>query len=77
VKYEFHVDVNFSEALEPYRGPDVNQKFAGEDDPVWCERCQTNHRRTAGWEIERERMIQKMARQLAARIDQDASNAIP
>lgn len=74
MKYEFGVEINFSpEVFKPYSGPDVNQKFAGEDDLMWCDRCQCNHRRTAGWEIEKERMIQKMARKLADRIDGDAS----
>lgn len=73
MKYEFNVEVSFSpESLKLYSGPDVNQKFAGEDDLLWCDRCKTNHRRGARWEIERERMIQKMARQLADRIDGDA-----
>lgn len=64
------------EDFKPYSGPDVNQKFSGEDDPVWCGRCKQFHRRGAGWEIEGERIIQGMARQIAARIDQDAANAL-
>jgi len=60
------------EEFKPYTGPDVNQKFPGEDDLLWCERCKTHHRRGAGWEIERERAIQKMAKQIADKIDSDA-----
>jgi hypothetical protein len=76
MKYEFSIEVNFSEALKPYSGPDVNQKFAGEDDPVWCERCKTNHRRTAGWEIEEQRMINRAAAKIAERIDREVSLAV-
>jgi hypothetical protein len=66
------VSISFTpEEFKPYSGPDVNQKFAGEDDPVWCERCKTHHRRGAGAEIERERIIQKAAKQIADRIDAD------
>jgi hypothetical protein len=75
VKHEFTVEFS-PEALKPYSGPDVNQKFAGEDDLIWCERCKCNHRRGAGWEIEQERMIQKMARKIAAKIDAEVSNAV-
>lgn len=74
--YTSHAEVSLTpETLKAYDGPDVNQKFAGEDDPVWCQRCKTNHRRGAGFEIERERMIQKMARQIADKIDGDTANA--
>jgi len=70
--YSSGVEISFTpEALKPYVGPDVNQKFPGEDDPVWCERCKTNHRRGAGPEIEHERIIQKLARQVAEKIDAD------
>lgn len=73
-----HIDIHFlakdnwSWPPPAHSGPDVNQKFTGEDDLIWCDRCQCNHRCTAGWEIEKERMIQKMARKLADRIDGDA-----
>jgi len=67
------VSIEFSpEVLAPYAGPDVNQKFAGEDDLIWCERCKSHHRRGAGWEIEKERMLQKQAKVIAARIDAEA-----
>jgi hypothetical protein len=75
--YDSHVDVTFEPAeLALYSGPNVNQKFAGEDDLVWCERCKIDHRRGAGWEIEQQRMIEKMARQIAEKIDGDTANAI-
>lgn len=71
MKHEFTITFT-REDFKPYAGPDVNQKFAGEDDLLWCERCQTHHRRGAGWEIEQERAIQKAAKQIADRIDADA-----
>jgi hypothetical protein len=75
MKYEF--TVSFSpEEIKPYSGPDVNQKFPGEDDPIWCDRCKTHHRRGAGWEIEQQRMIEKMAERVAARIDADVSETL-
>ena len=70
MKYEFTLSFT-PEEIRPYTGPDVNQKFPGEDDLVWCERCTTYHRRTAGWEVEKERVIQKMAKRIADRIDSD------
>lgn len=72
MKHEFSVSFTPEELVKPYSGPDVNQKFAGEDDLLWCERCQTHHRRGAPWEVQKERMIRKMAQQIADRIDQDA-----
>ena len=65
------IDLTFKyeEALKPYRGPDINQKFPGEDDLIWCDRCKVNHRRGAGWEVEQERIIQRAARQIAKKID--------
>jgi hypothetical protein len=64
-------DITFSsdEALKPYEGPDVNQKFPGEDDLIWCERCKTHHRGGASWEVERERIIRKAAARIADNID--------
>jgi hypothetical protein len=67
-----NVEIHFTPETLAYSGPDINQKFAGEDDPVYCERCHTNHRRGAPPDVERERMIQKMAKQVAVRIDADA-----
>ena len=64
-----YVEVNFTQALEPYKGPDIHQKFAGEDDLLWCERCETHHRRGAPWEVERQRMIEKLAEKVAEQID--------
>ena len=68
-KYRFHVDVDFTETCKPYSGPDPDLKYPGEDDPIWCERCKCNHRRGAGWEIERERAIRKAAQKIAEKID--------
>lgn len=69
-KYGFTVTFDPAE-LKPYTGPDVNQKFPGEDDPIWCDRCNVYHRRGAPTEVERERMIQKVAKQVAHRIDSE------
>jgi hypothetical protein len=66
-----NVTISFTPESLEYHGPDVNQTFAGEDDPMWCERCQTHHRRGAPPEVERERIIQKLAKQVAARIEAD------
>lgn len=71
-----NVEIYFTPETLVYSGPDVNQKFAGEDDPVYCERCQMNHRRGAPPEVERERMIRKMAKQIAVRIDADAMRVL-
>jgi hypothetical protein len=67
------IEVTFrsEEALKPYDGPDVNQKFPGEDDLVWCERCQMHHRRGAAWKVEQERMLQEAAKQIAVKIDRE------
>lgn len=73
MKYESYVDVTFTlEDFKPYAGPDINQKFPGEDDRIWCERCKVHHRRGAPWEVEQERAIRKAAKQIAERIDNDA-----
>lgn len=72
MNYEFTVSFTPEELSKPYSGPDVNQKFPGEDDLLWCERCNTHHRRGAPWEVERERAIQKVANKIAEKIDSDA-----
>ena len=60
--------VVYAQTYEPYDGPDVNQKFPGEDDLIWCDRCKQNHRRGASPEVEYERIIQRAAKEISDRI---------